>query len=60
MLDVCRLVLGVSKAYINATPGQESDASLRIGRLVFAEEFELVVFIFIVANVAVTRSALTK
>lgn len=60
MSDVCRLVLRVSKAYVDATPGQEGDASLRIGRLVFAEEFELVVFIFVVANVAVTRSTSKK
>lgn len=42
-------------AHINSSLGHESNTSLRINRLVLREEFEFVVLVFEVADVAVTN-----
>ena len=39
---------------VNATLGKEGNASLWVGRLVFGEVFEFVVFVFVVSDVSVT------
>jgi hypothetical protein len=39
--------------YIDAALRQESNTSLRLGRLVLGQELELVILVFKVANVAV-------
>lgn len=40
--------------HVDAALRQESETSLGFWRLVFRQEFELVVFVFVVADVAIT------
>ena len=44
--------------HVNTALWQESDAALRLDRLVLGQELKLVIFVFEVANVAVTVVAL--
>lgn len=43
----------VGLTYIHTTSGDERNASLRVGRLVLGEVLELVVLVFVVADVAI-------
>lgn len=46
-----------SYTYVDATPGEEGDTTLRVGRLVLAQELKLVVLVLVVANVSVTLAS---